>query len=62
LVITIAWQVLVIGACVVYLIVVGPEHGKSPTWIVPPVGAAFGAAMPLQLIVMGIVRAVREAR
>jgi hypothetical protein len=62
LVITIAWQVLVIGACVVYLIVMGSQRGKSPTWIVPPVGAAFGAAMPLQLIVMGIVRAVREAR
>jgi hypothetical protein len=54
--------VLVIGACIVYFVAIGSTHGKSPTWIVPPVGAAFGIAVPLQFIVMAIVRAVRQAR
>lgn len=62
LIVTIGWQVLVIGACVVYVVVQGANHSKSPLWIVPPMGAAFGIAMPLQLIVMAIVRAAREAR
>jgi hypothetical protein len=62
LIVTIAWQVLVIGACVVYALTLGSSPGKSPLWIVPPMGAAFGIAMPLQLIVMAIVRAARDAR
>jgi hypothetical protein len=61
LIVTIVWQVLVIGGCVVYLVALGSTRGKSPTWIVPPVGGVFGIALPLQLIVMAIVRAVRQA-
>jgi hypothetical protein len=62
LIVTIIWQVLVISAGVVYVVAFGSTRGKSPVWIVPPVGAAFGVAMPLQFIVMAVVRAVREAR
>jgi hypothetical protein len=56
------WQVLVIGACIVYFVTIGSTRGKSPTWIVPPMGAAFGIAMPLQFVVMAIVRAVRQSQ
>ena len=62
LIVTITWQVLVIGACAVYVLALGSTSRKSPLWIVPPMGAAFGIAMPLQLIVMAIVRAARDAR
>jgi len=62
LIVTIAWQVLVIGGCVVYVLSLRSAPGKSPLWIVPPMGAAFGIALPLQLIVMAIVRAARDAR
>jgi hypothetical protein len=52
-------QVLVIGACVIYLVVFGSRHGHSVAWIVPAVGAAFGTALPLQMVVMAILRSVR---
>ena len=33
----------------------------TATWIAPPLGAAFGIGLPLQYVVMAIVRAVRES-
>jgi hypothetical protein len=61
LIVTIVWQALVIGAGVLYLVVLGPTHGRSLAWIAPPMGAAFGVAGPLQFIVRGFIRAMREA-
>ena len=61
LLVTIAWQVLLIAGCVAYLVVLGSGHGRSSAWIAPPVGAAFGLAVPLNFIAMAILRAVRSA-
>ena len=53
------WQVLVLGACGFYLVAVGPAPGRGAAWITPAVGAVIGTAIPLQFIVMAILRSVR---
>jgi hypothetical protein len=55
----VAWQVLVIAAAILYVVVFGSRHGQSSAWISPAVGAAFGLGLPLQFILMPIVRAFR---
>jgi hypothetical protein len=57
--VAVAWQVLVLGACAVYLIAFGSGHGPSIAWISPAVGAIFGTALPLQVVVMALLRSVR---
>jgi len=57
--VAIVWQVLVLVACGVYLAVLGPAHGRNVAWISPAVGAVIGTAIPLQLVVMAILRSVR---
>jgi hypothetical protein len=57
--IAIASQVLVLGACALCLAALGSRHGHSAVWIAPAVGAAFGTALPLQFVVMAILRSVR---
>jgi hypothetical protein len=57
--VAIAWQALVLAACVLYLAGFGPRHGHGVAWISPAVGAAFGTALPLQFVVMAILRSVR---
>jgi hypothetical protein len=52
-------QLLVLGACVLYLAALSSRHGHSALWIAPAVGAAFGTALPLQFVVMAILRSVR---
>jgi hypothetical protein len=50
---------MVLGACGLYLAVLGPAHGRNVAWISPAVGAVFGTATPLQFVVMAILRSVR---
>ena len=57
--VAIVWQVLVLVACGVYLVALGPGHRHSFAWISPAVGAVFGTAIPLQLVVMAILRSMR---
>jgi hypothetical protein len=57
--VAIVWQVLVLVACGVYLVAFGPGHRQSAAWISPAVGAVFGTAIPLQLVVMAILRSMR---
>jgi hypothetical protein len=57
--VAIVWQVLVLAGCGVYLLAFGPAHGKSVAWISPAVGAVLGTAIPLQLVVMAILRSMR---
>ena len=57
--VAIVWQVLVLGACGLYLVALGPAHGRNAAWISPAVGAVFGTAIPLQFVVMAILRAAR---
>ena len=56
---TVVLQVSVIAACILYLVVLGSRHGQGSAWIFPAVGAVFGLALPLQFILMPIVRAFR---
>jgi hypothetical protein len=56
---TVVLQVSVIAACILYLIVLRSRHGQSSAWIFPAVGGVFGLALPLQFILMPIVRAFR---
>jgi hypothetical protein len=57
--VAIVWQVLVLGACGFYLVAVGPAPGRGAAWITPAVGAVIGTAIPLQFVVMAILRSVR---
>jgi hypothetical protein len=59
IVVAIVWQVLVLGGCVVYLVALGHAHGPGFAWVSPAVGAAFGTAIPLQLVVVAILRSAR---
>jgi len=55
----VVWQVSVIAACILYVLVLGSRHGQSSAWISPAVGAVLGLALPLQFILLPIVRAFR---
>jgi hypothetical protein len=54
-----AWNLLVAAGCVVYFVLVSSRHGHTVAWIAPPIGAVFGSALALQLVVMPIARATR---
>jgi len=56
---TVAWQVVVVAACVLYLVAIASKHGPGAAWVAPPVGAVFGGAIPLQFVAVAIVRATR---
>jgi hypothetical protein len=56
---SIVWQGLVLVTCAAYLVGLRPTHQHSVAWIAPAVGAVFGTAIPLQLVVMAILRSVR---
>ncbi|MDQ6877142.1 MAG: hypothetical protein M3082_05485 [Candidatus Dormibacteraeota bacterium] len=60
--VAIVWQVLVLGASALYLAALGSRHGHGIAWISPAVGAAFGTALPLQFVVMAILRTMRSDR
>jgi hypothetical protein len=59
--VAIVWQVLVLGACAFYLVAFRSGHGSGAAWITPAVGAVFGTAIPLQFVVMAILRSVRSS-
>jgi len=50
---------VVLGACALYLAAFGSRHGPGIAWIFPAVGAVFGTALPLQFVVMAILRSAR---
>ena len=58
--VAIVWQALVLAACVLYLAAYSSRHGQGVAWISPAVGATFGTALPLQFVVMAILRSVRR--
>ena len=55
----VVWQVLVLGACGIYLVSLGSSGGHSFASISPAIGAIFGTALPLQFVVMAILRSLR---
>lgn len=60
--VAIVWQVLVLGGCALYLAALSSRHGHGVAWISPAVGAAFGTALPLQFVVMAIMRSMRGSQ
>ena len=58
--VAIVWQGLVLAGCAVYLFVFGSGHGSGIAWISPAVGAIFGTALPLQLVVVAALRSARS--
>jgi apolipoprotein N-acyltransferase len=54
-----AWNVLVVVGCVIYWVAISSRHGHTVAWVAPPVGAVFGSALVLQLVVMPIARSAR---
>ena len=56
------WQLAVLGGCGLYMVVLSTRHGQGVAWISPAVGAVFGTALPLQLVVVAILRSARGAR
>jgi hypothetical protein len=59
---TTVWQVAVLGGCGLYMVVLSTRHGQGVAWISPAVGAVFGTALPLQFVVVAILRSARGAR
>lgn len=60
--IAIIWQVMVLAGCGVYLLALTSRHGHGIAWISPAVGAVFGTALPLQFVVVAILRSARNAQ
>jgi hypothetical protein len=58
--VAVVWQVIVLVACAAYLAALSSTHGPGFAWISPAVGAVLGTALPLQFIVMAILRAARS--
>jgi hypothetical protein len=57
--VTAAWNLVVVAGCVIYFVLVSSRHGHAVAWVAPPIGAVFGSAVALQLVVMPIARATR---
>jgi hypothetical protein len=57
--VAIPWQGLVLVGCAIYLLVFGSRHPPAIPWVSPAIGAAFGTALPLQLVAMAALRAAR---
>ena len=55
----VVWQVMVLGASGIYLVSLGSSGGHSFASISPAIGAIFGTALPLQFVVMAILRSLR---
>jgi uncharacterized membrane protein len=58
--VAVVWQVIVLGACAAYLVALSSSHGPGIAWISPAVGAVLGTALPLQFVVMAILRSARS--
>lgn len=60
LVFALVWQALVIAGCFVYAFVMTRMHPSGLAWIAPPIAALLGTALPYQLAVTRLMRAVRQ--
>jgi hypothetical protein len=54
------WQVLVVVGAGVYVAVVGSHHLRGFAWVTPAVAAVFGTAIPLQVVVVSVLRASKR--
>ena len=54
----VGWQALVVAAAFAYAIAMGRGGARGLAWVAPIVAALMGTALPLQLAVMRLMRAV----
>lgn len=59
--VVLVWQVAVVAASATYVAVLGSSHPGGFAWVAPAVGAIVGTAMPLQVVVIAIMRAGRNS-
>lgn len=55
----IAWQLFVIVADVAWVVPFAAGHARGYLWAAPPIGLLLGTALPLQVVVVAIMRANR---
>jgi hypothetical protein len=55
----VVWQLLVLAFCGLYLVSLSSSGAHSFASISPAIGAIFGTALPLQFVVMAILRSLR---
>ncbi|HEX9475975.1 MAG TPA: hypothetical protein VGA41_04915 [Candidatus Dormibacteraeota bacterium] len=55
------WQLAVVVASTGYVAVLASMHVRGFAWVAPAIGAVFGTAMPLQVVVIAILRASRPS-
>ncbi|MDQ6744164.1 MAG: hypothetical protein M3Z97_14835 [Candidatus Dormibacteraeota bacterium] len=51
-----AWQAVLVAGLVGYALLLPPTRRIGPAWVVPPLAALLGTALPLQLAVVRIAR------
>ena len=56
---TVGWQVTVLVLVGVYIALGLSRHPHGGFWAAPAVGAVVGTALPLQLVVAGLLKNVR---
>jgi hypothetical protein len=56
----VAWQALVVAAAFAYAFWMTHGGARGLVWVAPIIAALLGTALPLQLAVMRLMRAVRE--
>jgi hypothetical protein len=58
--VVLVWQLLVVVGAALYVAVVGAHHVRGFAWVAPAVAAVFGTAIPLQVVVISVLRAARR--
>ncbi|HEX6488530.1 MAG TPA: hypothetical protein VF137_06605 [Candidatus Dormibacteraeota bacterium] len=59
LVFAVAWQLAVLVGIGIYIAVISGGSHSSAAWIAPAAGALVGTALPLQVVVMSLMRGLR---
>jgi len=52
-------QIAILAGAGIYIAVQTSHHVRGPGLVAPPVGAVLGSALPLQVVVAAMLRAVR---
>jgi hypothetical protein len=58
--VSVAWQALVLAGSAAYVLALSPGHAHGFDWIAPALGALLGTALPLQLVVVSLMRSMRS--
>ena len=56
---TVGWQLAVLVFVGAYVVALLAGHPRGGFWAAPAIGAVVGTALPLQVVVAGILRSVR---